>query len=273
MPYPHNTARRLLTRDARRLRIRLYTRPECPYSQIVAAMLDYKRLPYRRFDLIPGPHVRILKTVGFPAGTVPALKVADQRVQSSREAAHALDRAWPERPLFPQDPDHRHLVEDITDWARETIAPVKDQIYGWGVHHDPHAAVLLWENSHTGVPRLVIRQVIPRKVKALGRTDPPDVQVNMACLASVPRLLQRIEESIAAGAIGNDAMNAGDFHAAMLARLLMSIADLEPIVRAHPAGQLAQRIYTDRLPQAGPFLTEAQLLVLQERPASPQPAA
>jgi glutathione S-transferase len=270
VPYPHSPPRQLLARNARRLRIRLYTRPECPYSQIVAAMLDYKGLPYRRFDLIPGPHVRILKTVGFPQAIVPALKVAGERVQSSREAAHALDRAWPEHPLFPEDPDHRHLVEDITDWARETIAPVKDQIYGWGVYHDPRAAVLLWENSRTGVPRLVIRRVIPRKVIALGGSEPPDVQLNMQCLASVPSLLRRIDESIAGGVIGDHAMNAGDFHAAMVARLLMSVADLEPIVIERPAGQLAARIFKQRLPQAARFLTDAQRQVLTERSPAPR---
>jgi glutathione S-transferase len=235
-------------------------------------MLDYKHLPYRRFDLIPGPHVRILKTLRFPESTVPALKIAGERVQASGEAAQVIDRIWLERPLLPSDVDHRHLVEDITDWAREMIAPVKDQIYGWGVHHDPHAAVLLWENARTGAPKLVIRRVIPGRVRAIGRTDPPDVEVNMRCLASVPTLLQRIDDSIAAGIIGGRILNAGDFHAAMLARLLMCVADLEPIVGARPAGKLAERIYTERLPQAAPFLTDEQLEVLKT-PAAVAPAS
>jgi glutathione S-transferase len=269
MPYLHNATRWQRTREARRLRIRLYTRPECPYSQIVAAMLDHKQIPYRRFDLIPGPHVRILKMLRFADRTVPALKIAGQRIQSAGEAAHAIDRAWPARPLLPSDPDHKRLVEELTDWARVTIAPVKDQIYGWGVYHDPHAAVLLWENSHTGAPKALIRRAIPRSVRAIGQSEPPDIAVNLRCLASVPSLLDRIDGSIAAGVIGDRALNAGDFHAAMVARLLMCVADLEPMVRNRPAGQLAARIYTERLPQARPFLAHEQLKVLLDPAATP----
>lgn len=262
MPYLHNGTpwRRAIQR--RRARITLYSRPECPYSPIVAAMLDHKQLRYRRVDLIPGPHVPILRVFRFPESTVPALRIAGERIQSTIHAACAIDRVSPTHPLLPSDPDHRHLVEGITGWARETIGPVKNDLYWWGMHLHPAAAILLWENARTGLPRFLIRRAIPRSVRSMGRTEPPDPQAGLRRLATVPGLLERIDTSIAAGVIGSGELNVGDFHAAMLVRLLMSLADLEPFVRDRPAGRLARRIYTQPLAQAAPFLTPQQMRVL-----------
>jgi glutathione S-transferase len=260
VPYFHNERQGWRARRAERAT--LYTRPECPYSPIVAAMLDHKQLRYRRFDLIPGPHVPVLRALRFPDATVPALRLAGQRIQATIDAAYAMDRLRRERPLLPADRDHRQLVEDITGWARETIGPVKNDLYWWGMHLDPAAAVVLWENHRTGVPKPIIRRAIPRSVRAMGRSEPPDPKAGLRRLATVPGLLQRIDASVAAGVIGGEELNVGDFHAAMLARLLMSLADLEPIVRDTPAGKLAARIYTGPLARAAPFLTDEQLQIV-----------
>lgn len=262
MPYLHNGTPWRRAIEKRRGRVTLYTCPECPYCPIVRAMLDHKQARYRRRDLIPGPHATVLRIVGFPESTVPALKIGGERIQSTIAAAHAIDCVYPSRPLFPSDPDHRRLVEEITGWARETIGPVKNDLYWWGMHLDPDAAIVLWENAHTGLPKSLLRRAVPRSVRAMGRSEPPDTQAGLHRLATVPSLLERIDASIAAGVIGGDDLNAGDFHAAMLARLLMSLADLEPIVAARPAGSLVARIYSEPLARAAPFLTPEQMRLL-----------
>jgi glutathione S-transferase len=225
-------------------------------------MLDHKQLSYRRFDLIPGPHVTILKMLGFPYGTVPALKIAGERIQSTGDAAHAIDRACPGRSLFPSDPDHKRLVEDITDWARQTLAPIKNDLYWWGVRCDPDAAVGLWEKASTGVPKFLLRRAVPRSVRKQRRSEPPDIEAGLRCLAAVPSLLERIDSSIASGIIGGAQINAGDFHAGMVARLLMSLTDLESRISGRPAGQLASRTYPEPIPPVAPFLTSEQIRVL-----------
>lgn len=259
MPQFHNGTpwRRALAR--RRSRITLYSRPECPYSPIVRGMLDHKQLTYRNRDLIPGPHATIVKAMGFPKGTVPALKIAGQRVQSTIEATHLIEAVSPSRPLLPQDPEHRAAVEETIDWAREQIPTVKNDLYWWGMHNDPAAAIVLWENARTGVPKLILRRAVPRSVKAMGRSEPPDSGAGLRCLARVPDMLRFIDQRIDAGVIGDDEPNAGDFHAAMVARLLMSLADLASLVAARPAGRLAARIYTAPIAQAAPFLTPEQM--------------
>jgi glutathione S-transferase len=263
MPYLHNAGRRhsswkALEPAGQAKRITLYTCPECPYSAIVRAILAHKRLPFRRVDLIPGVHAAVLRLLQFPENTVPALNIAGERVHSTIAAVSALERVYPERPLFPADPDHRRLVEDITRWARQTIGPIKNDLYWWGMVLDPAAVIALWENARTGVPKTILRRALPRAVRAFGRSQPPDTEAGMRRLATVPSLLQHIDANIDAGIIGGLELNAGDFHAGMVARLLMSLADLEPIVSSRPAGALAARTYTEPIAHAAPFLSREQ---------------
>ncbi len=139
------------------------------------------------------------------------------------------------------------------------IPPVKNDLYWWGMHNDPAAAIVLWENARTGVPKPILRRAVPRSVQAMGRSEPPDINAGLECLARVPDMLRFIDERIGAGVIGEDEPNAGDFHVAMVARLLMSLADLAPLVAQRPAGHLASRIYTAPIAQAAPFLTTQQM--------------
>ncbi len=211
MPYLHNGTPWRRAIETRRARATLYVCPECPYSAIVKAMIDHKQLPYRQVDLIPGPHSVILWALGFPKGTVPALKIAGQRAQPTVDAVQLLDAVSPSRPLLPSDPDHRAEVEQTITWARQMIPPIKDHLYWCGMHRDPAAAIVLWENARTGVPKPVIRRVVPWSVKAMGRSHPPDIPAGMACLQTVPDMLDVIDERVNAGVIGEEDLNAGDF--------------------------------------------------------------
>ena len=55
-------------------------------------MLDYKGIEYKRTDLLPVISKGLLRGLGFPGVTVPALKIDGRKVQGSREIARALDR-------------------------------------------------------------------------------------------------------------------------------------------------------------------------------------
>jgi glutathione S-transferase len=242
-------------------RITLFTQPECPYSPIVKAMLDHKHFRYRQIDLITGLHGRILSTLGFPERTVPALKIAGSRVHSTIDAVHVIDRVRPERSLLPSDHDQRRAVEDLVNWARQTIGPIKSHILWWGMHTDIAFSVALWETARMGVPKPLIRMAVPKAIRALGRSEPPDRDAALECLATIPGVLEHIDTSIETGVIGGSELNAGDFHAAAVGRLLMSLGDLDPFVRERPVGELALRIYSDPPARSAPFLPTEQMQV------------
>ena len=84
--------------------IRLYVIPGSNPSIAAELMLRHKGIDYRRRDLIHVVHIPIVKALGFPGRTVPALKSDGRKVQGSRAIARFLDELKPEPSLFPADP-------------------------------------------------------------------------------------------------------------------------------------------------------------------------
>src|SRR5688500_17302001 len=105
-------------------------------------MLDHKGIEYKAVNLPVGVHPLLVRLRGFPAsasprsagttrpsalaisdrlGTVPALKLDGERVQSKREIARLLDRHHPEPPLFPAEPERRRAVEEAEEWGDEVL--------------------------------------------------------------------------------------------------------------------------------------------------------
>ena len=81
--------------------IRLYIIPGSNPSVAAELMLKRKGIDYRRRDLIPAVHIAIVRALGFPGRTVPALTSDGHKVQGSRAIARFLDELKPEPSLFP----------------------------------------------------------------------------------------------------------------------------------------------------------------------------
>jgi glutathione S-transferase len=59
-------------------------------------------------------------------------------------------------------------------------------------------------------------------------------------VAALPRQLQRVDEWIARGLLGGERPNAADLQIGSTIRLLMSIADVRPLIEGHAAAQLTR---------------------------------
>src|SRR5215212_6073685 len=87
-------------------------------------MLEHKGVEYRRIDLVTAVHRTILRALGFPRKTVPAVKLDGAKIQGTTEIALALDALIPSSALFPADPDRRREVEKAEAWGEEVFQPV-----------------------------------------------------------------------------------------------------------------------------------------------------
>src|SRR5438093_242352 len=88
----------------------LYVIPGSHPSLMARLMIEHKRLPYRRVDLLPAVHRPLLRLMGFPGRTVPAMKIDGRRVQGTRAISRALDESQPAPPLFPEEEAARAAV-------------------------------------------------------------------------------------------------------------------------------------------------------------------
>ncbi len=89
----------------------LFGVPASHRSLAAELMLRHKGIRYRRIDLVAVTHRALVRALGFPSSTVPALRLDGRRVQGTREIALALDAIRPQPPLFPADAERRHGLQ------------------------------------------------------------------------------------------------------------------------------------------------------------------
>ena len=207
-------------------------------------MLEHKGIEYRRFDLVPGAHRAILRALGFPGKTVPAVKLGGAKVQGTTEIALALDALVPERPLFPRDPERRREVEQAEDWGNEVLQPVPRRLVWNGVGHDRSTLGTYLEDAKLGIPISVATRVAPPIARLARRLNSATDEAAARDLAALPGMLDRIDDLIERGVIGGAERNAADYQIATSISLLLTMDDLRPMIEGRPAGRLAREIVT-----------------------------
>jgi glutathione S-transferase len=222
-------------------------------GQAVRLMLELKRIPYRTRDLVPGLHRLQVRAAGFPAATVPALRIGARRVQGSLQISRELERLRPEPPLFPAG--RRSAVEEAERWGESVLQPVTGRIFHWALADD--RGLREWLARSSGVPAPAARALgrAGGPVARLFARDAPAATVR-ADLAALPGMLDHVDGLIAAGTIGAEQPTAADFQIATTVREVMSFACLAPLVAGRPAERLALDVLPDwaespvRLPAA-----------------------
>ena len=220
----------------------LYVIPGSHPSRTARLMLEHKGVEYKRRDLIPVVSKAALRAVGFPGKTVPALKIDGERVQGSKQIARTLDRIEPEPALFPADPESRAAVEEAETFGDEVLQPVARRILWNALRRDKAPLRSYSAGARLGVPvGLAVKTAAPI-VALSARFNEATDENTRADLAALPEMLQRLDDWIAAGVIGNEQPNAADFQLATSLRLMMTLEDLRRPIESHAAGELANRI-------------------------------
>lgn len=223
---------------------RLLAIPASHPCAAVAAMLDAKGLVYERVDLFPALSRVWLRLLGFPAGTVPALRLDGVRVQGSCAIARALDARHPEPPLFPADPLVRAKVEQIEAWGDGPLQAVTRRIVLWALTHDRagRRAALDGARLQFRFPTALAGRLAWPVLRVDAALNGVHADVVRADLASLPAMLDQIDRWIARGDLGSAPPTAADYQLAGSLRLLLTLKDLAPLLDARLASALALRL-------------------------------
>jgi len=247
---------------------RVYTIPGSHPGEAVQLMLRHKGIAYKRTDLFPAISRVIVRGLGFPGPTVPALKIDGRRVQGSREISRELDRLQPEPPLFPADSERRVAVEDAERFGEEELQHPIRQIIWWAFQQDSSPLRSYSEGARLGIPiGLAVRTAAPiiALEKRINTATDENVRADLAALGD---LLQRVDDLIAAGTLNGEKLNAADFQIAPSLRLAMTLEDLRPAIEARPAGQLVERVQPRIAGDFPPILPAAWLEPLRSAAAT-----
>jgi glutathione S-transferase len=245
------------------MKVRLYSVPGSHPVAAVEAMLRHKGIAYKRTDLVSVLAKPILRMLGFPKTTVPAMKVDGVKVQGSRQISRELDRLRPDPPLFPADPEKRAAVEEAERWGDEELQHPVRQITLWSIKESRTPIRSYLEGAKLGMPLRLAAAVAPPIIAAAARMHGATEQTVREDLVKLGGLLQQVDEWITAGVLGGEDLNAADFQIAATLRLAMTLQDVRSAIEGRPAGELAMRAVPSYAGECPPVLPAEWLAPLR----------
>jgi glutathione S-transferase len=217
-------------------------------------MLDRKGIAYKRTDLVPVVSRTVVRALGFPGKTVPALKIDGRKVQGSRQIARELERLRPEPSLFPTDPELRAEVEEAERFGDEELQHPLRQLAWWALKKNGAPLRSYSEGARLGVPTgLAVKTAAP--IIALdARIQGANDETARSAVAAMPAMLDKIDAWIEAGVLNGEQPNVADFQIAPSLGLAMTFDDLRPAIEGRPASDLAKRFVPDFPGQMPPIV-------------------
>jgi glutathione S-transferase len=205
-------------------------------------MLEHKQIRYRRVDLLPAIHKPILRLLGFPATTVPAIRLDGARLQGTLEISQTLERTHPDRPLFPADPRLRAAVETAERWGEEVLQPIPRRLTWWALRRDRRPLRSFADGARLHVPLgLALRTAAPIVLAETLINHASDAAID-ADLRALPGLLEQVERRIDERVLDGHELTAADYQIATSIRLLLCFEDLEPLIAGRSTERLARRV-------------------------------
>lgn len=229
------------------MRLKLYVVHGSHPCAAVEKALSLKKLDYGVVEWPPPAHV-VMQRVMFGARTVPALRIDAEKVHGSTAIMHRLDELVPEPRLFPRDPHERARVQEAERWGNQVLQPVGRELIWAGLRRRPAAIVSYNENSRgVRLPAPAVLAVAPLLTRAEGRLNRTGVAVARNDLQALPAQLDQIDAWIADGRMGDfEHPNAADLQIASTVRLLLTLADVRPLIEARPVERLARELFPDQ---------------------------
>jgi glutathione S-transferase len=229
----------------------LFAVPASHPSLAAELMLRQKGVDYRRIDLVAVVHRGVLRVLGFPGITVPALRLDGKRVQGTRAIAAALDALRPDPPLLPDDP----VVSEAETWGDQIYQPVPRRLAWAALRRDRSGMSTYLEGAKLGVPVSLAARVGAPVIRAAVHVNHATDENVRRALATLPSLLEHVDELLRVGTIGGAQPNVADFQIATSTAVLATLEDLRPLLEGRPALEHARRIapgYPGRTPKVFP---------------------
>jgi len=184
--------------------------------------LDFKEIAHIRHSLVPGFHVPVIKRITGKT-QVPVLKLNGAIISDSSKIIEALERAYPEPPLYPASADERRRALELEDYFDEELGPYIRRWFFYEARDYPeffHAAFVSHASIAVQLARRAMSPLIAPMMRRLMDINPESAKVAYhKMLVAMDRLEKELRPS---GYLAADCFSVADLTAAAL---------LSPIVR------------------------------------------
>jgi glutathione S-transferase len=122
--------------------------------------LDWKRLPHVRRSLLPGPHAfKIRRMTGQTS--VPVLVLDGRAIHDSTRIIEALERAFPDPPLYPRDETERRRALELEDFFDEELGPHIRRFAFHQILPHPEVMIAMFGQESSAAARAAMRLAFP----------------------------------------------------------------------------------------------------------------
>jgi glutathione S-transferase len=231
--------------------VKLYALPGSHPVAAVEAALKLKSIDYRRVDLLPSVEM-LAGPLLYGGRTVPGMRLDGERIVGSRAIMRRLDALAPEPPLLPplSDSVARARVLEAERWGDEVLQGVPRRLLDAAWLRNAACMESYAGDAKLPLPRPMLRPALPLTAKLMAKLNKADDEKAKADLAALPAQLEHIDAWIADGVLGGEQPNAADLQIGSSIRLLMTIADVRPLIEG-PPGHKALSLTRWFEPQAG----------------------
>lgn len=226
-------------------------------------MLEHKGLDYTFVKLPPAAHAPMMLVMGFTTMSVPAIKVGGVRVQGTRWIARALDELYPDKPLFPADPQARLAVEHAERWGEE-LQNATRRIFYCASRRDRRAFMSILGRGGP-LRRTLVRMWAPVIIKLAAGVHRASDDAGREDVGLLASRLDQIDAWLAEGLLGGAELNAADYQIAVNVSALLLSDDFAPYIEGRPAAQFARRVAPDYEGHLGPVVPEEWMALMRER--------
>jgi glutathione S-transferase len=221
-------------------------------------MLELKGIDYTTGSIVPGMQRIQVRLLGFPGGTVPALRLDGRRILGSRQIARALEELRPDPPLFPAHPDLRARADEAERWGDEEFQNFPRRILRWGLVR--HVQLRRWLGAVSGIPAPGVgARLSGLNARYYARLVSADEAAVRRDLAALPDALSKADELLTQGVLAVDPPNAAGLQILCTVASLDGFADLHDLVASHPVAAPARRLFPDIPGPVPSFLPDAWL--------------
>jgi glutathione S-transferase len=219
----------------------LHALPPSHPCMTAEAALKLKRIAYERIDFTPGEHVaKMAELYGEGNTTVPGVLIDGEPVHGSRRILARLEQLQPDPPLYPGE--QADAVREAERWGDEELQDLGRRLPWGALHFRPES---LGTFGGAGPLDPAGTDFAIRMGRASWKYHGITAQRLAGDLAGLPAKLDHVDALACEGTIGGEEPNAADLQIGATVRVLLTVADLHPLLHDRPAERLARRWFPD----------------------------
>lgn len=186
------------------------------YNEKARWALDFKGVAHVRHSLLPGPHMIPMMRVSGQK-SVPVLCLGEEVIAGSDKIIDALEKRFPQPPLYPADDGRRREALETARWFDEELGPQIRRAYFFDVLPGSTYAAEGFLNGRGALTRTLYRAVFPAIRAVMMRDMKIDAPGAALGVEKTREALDRVaERSAATGYLAGDTFTVADLTAAAL---------------------------------------------------------